>query len=148
TTNRFFYLHYSIEGAVHQSVISRFTWDAGTDSASMASKLDIITIPQPAAQNHKGGMIAFSPMDGDLYIALGDGGGAGDTFGNGQNRADLLADILRIDVRNATVATPYKVPNDNPFVGDGDPNTRDEIWVYGLRNPFRFSFDRSTGELW
>ena len=145
TNNRFFYIYYSLSSP-HESVISRFKWDAGTDSANPASELQIITIPEPAADNHKGGMIAFG-RDDDLYIAVGDGGGAGDTFGNGQKRADLLADILRIDVRNASAMTPYVTPANNPFFNDGDPDTRDEIWVYGLRNPFRFSFDRQ-GDLW
>jgi uncharacterized repeat protein (TIGR03806 family) len=146
TSNRFVYLYISRSS---RSVVSRFRWDAATDSISPSSELVLITVPQPDPDrtNHKAGMIAFGP-DGYLYIALGDGGGAGDPDGNGQDLSDLLANLLRIDVRNATTTTPYVVPPDNPFVADNNANTLGEIWAYGLRNPFRFSFDRQTGELW
>jgi glucose/arabinose dehydrogenase len=87
-------------------------------------------------------MLAFGP-DGYLYIGLGDGGGAGDTFDNGQNRQTWLGKLLRIDVDSAE---PYAVPSDNPFVSDS--SFKPEIWAYGLRNPWRFSFDRETNELY
>jgi glucose/arabinose dehydrogenase len=93
--------------------------------------------------NHNGGMIAFSPTDGFLYLGVGDGGGANDPGDNGQDPTTLQGAMLRIDVDGTS---PYDVPADNPFVGD--PNGADEIWSYGLRNPWRFSFDRATGDLW
>ncbi|MGZ4735582.1 MAG: PQQ-dependent sugar dehydrogenase [Acidimicrobiia bacterium] len=94
--------------------------------------------------NHKGGQLAFGP-DGMLYIGFGDGGGAGDTLGNGQNRATFLAKILRINPNGAGFF-PYSIPSDNPFFGQA--NTRWEVWMYGLRNPWKFSFDRANGDMW
>ncbi|MCX4556249.1 PQQ-dependent sugar dehydrogenase [Streptomyces phaeochromogenes] len=100
----------------------------------------VITQPQPYS-NHNGGDIRFGP-DGYLYIALGDGGSGGDPHGNGQNLDTLLGKMLRIDPQGGK---PYAIPRDNPFVDD--PNAKDEIWAYGLRNPWRFSFDARTGDL-
>ncbi|MFG2503047.1 PQQ-dependent sugar dehydrogenase [Streptomyces sp. NPDC048441] len=100
----------------------------------------VLTQTQPYA-NHNGGDIKFGP-DGYLYIAFGDGGSGGDPHGNGQNLDTLLGKLLRIDPRGAE---PYAIPKDNPFVGD--PKAKDEIWSYGLRNPWRFSFDARTGDL-
>lgn len=100
----------------------------------------VITQTQPYP-NHNGGDIKFGP-DGYLYIALGDGGSGGDPHGNGQNLDTLLGKVLRIDPRGGK---PYAIPSDNPFVGD--PKAKDEIWAYGLRNPWRFSFDARTGDL-
>ncbi|MGC5561844.1 PQQ-dependent sugar dehydrogenase [Streptomyces sp. FR-108] len=100
----------------------------------------VLTQTQPYA-NHNGGDIKIGP-DGYLYIALGDGGSGGDPHGNGQNLDTLLGKLLRIDPRGGT---PYAIPPDNPFVND--PDARDEIWAYGLRNPWRFSFDAGTGDL-
>ncbi|MFF3837607.1 PQQ-dependent sugar dehydrogenase [Streptomyces sp. NPDC001930] len=100
----------------------------------------VLTQTQPYA-NHNGGDIKFGP-DGYLYIAFGDGGAGGDPHGNGQNLDTLLGKLLRIDPRGGT---PYAIPSDNPFVDD--PNAKDEIWAYGLRNPWRFSFDARTGDL-
>ncbi|WP_409061661.1 PQQ-dependent sugar dehydrogenase [Streptomyces sp. SYP-A7185] len=100
----------------------------------------VITQTQPYP-NHNGGDIKIGP-DGYLYIALGDGGSGGDPHGNGQNLDTLLGKLLRIDPRGAK---PYAIPRDNPFVDD--PKARDEIWAYGLRNPWRFSFDKATGDL-
>ena len=101
-------------------------------------------IGQPFS-NHNGGHITFGP-DGYLYVGLGDGGSGGDPRGHGQNLRTLLGTILRIDVSTLDVTGSYAVPPDNPFVGV--EGARPEIWAYGLRNPWRFSFDRETGELW
>ncbi|MFD6310807.1 PQQ-dependent sugar dehydrogenase [Streptomyces nigra] len=100
----------------------------------------VLTQPQPYA-NHNGGDIKIGP-DGYLYIALGDGGSGGDPHGNGQNLGTLLGKLLRIDPRGGT---PYAIPADNPFVNT--PGAKGEIWSYGLRNPWRFSFDAGTGDL-
>ncbi|MCG0283667.1 sorbosone dehydrogenase family protein [Streptomyces sp. PSAA01] len=100
----------------------------------------VLTQTQPYS-NHNGGDITFGP-DGYLYIALGDGGAGGDPHGNGQKLDTLLGKILRIDPSGGE---PYAIPPDNPFVDD--PNAKDEIWAYGLRNPWRFSFDAGTGDL-
>lgn len=122
------------------TVVSRFglTADGRGDPAS---EQVVLRQEQPAA-NHNGGMIAFGPDD-MLYIGLGDGGGANDQFGNGQNRDTFLGKLLRIDVNQGQ---PYAIPADNPFVNDS--GTRPEIWAYGLRNPWRFSFDRATRDLY
>ncbi|MDX1661985.1 MAG: PQQ-dependent sugar dehydrogenase, partial [Gemmatimonadota bacterium] len=92
--------------------------------------------------NHNGGLVAFGP-DGMLYVGLGDGGSGGDPGENGQDRSTLLGTLLRIDVDGGE---PYAIPADNPFVDD--PDARGEIWAWGLRNPWRFAFDRSTGDLY
>jgi glucose/arabinose dehydrogenase len=123
------------------TVVSRFATSADRGQADPGSEVALLTLAQPAA-NHNGGHLAFGP-DGYLYIGTGDGGAAGDRFGNGQNGQTLLGAMLRIDVDGEP---PYAVPPDNPFVGD--PGMRDEIWALGLRNPWRFSFDRLTGEMY
>ena len=136
-----FFVYYSAAGP-RRSVLSRF--ERLGDGANPDSELVILEIEQPF-RNHNGGMIAFGP-DGHLYVALGDGGSAGDPRGNGQDPSTLLGSVLRIDVRNASEAQPYVAPPDNPFASDG--RGRPEVWAYGMRNPWRFSFDRETGELW
>ena len=133
------FVHYSAANP-RRSVVSRFS---GSLSADPDSELVILEVEQPYA-NHNGGQIAFGP-DGHLYVALGDGGAAGDPQRNGQDTSTLLGTILRIDVSGATAQQPYVIPPDNPFADGGG---RPEIWAYGLRNPWRFSFDRETGELW
>ena len=143
--NGHLYVHYSASNP-RRSVISRFSVSpTDADRADPNNELVLLEVPQPYA-NHNGGMLGFGP-DGHLYISLGDGGAGGDPQGNGQDRTSLLGSILRIDVRGATPEQPYRVPPSNPFVGEGR-GVREEIWAYGLRNPWRFSFDRSTGELW
>ncbi len=136
--NGYFFVHYT--GSRGEGVIARFAVTGDPDMADPASEENILTIAQPAP-NHNGGHIAFGP-DGYLYIGLGDGGAAGDRFGNGQNLQTLLGSMLRIDVDEL----PYTIPPDNPFVGDAA--ALDEIWAYGLRNPWGFSFDRLTGDLY
>jgi glucose/arabinose dehydrogenase len=117
----------------------------------------LFEVQQPFT-NHKGGELAFGP-DGYLYLGLGDGGAGDDPFGSGQNTATLLAKMLRIDVNTRTTVgggrserhLEYGIPNDNPFVKEPDYSglgSRHEIFAYGLRNPWRYSFDRATGALW
>lgn len=142
--NDYFYVYYSASNP-RRSALSRFTaGDNDSSPADNGSELVIMEIPQPAG-NHNGGQLAFGP-DGYLYLGLGDGGRGGDPFGNGQNVDTLLGSILRIDVADASDARGYAVPPDNPLVGVA--GARPEIWAYGLRNPWRFSFDSQTGDLW
>jgi glucose/arabinose dehydrogenase len=140
------YLYYSARPGERRSTISRFnTSGTGADlRIDPGSELVVLEVPQPFP-NHNGGQIAFG-HDGMLYIALGDGGSGGDPLGAGQDRTTLLGSILRVDVSNASASEPYRVPDDNPFVGHA--SARPEIWAYGLRNPWRFSFDMETGTLW
>lgn len=129
-----------------QSVIARYATgqsDAGP-VVDVASELRVMEVFQPFG-NHNGGTIEFGP-DGMLYIAFGDGGAANDPYGNSQSKAMLLGKVLRIDVRAASKEQPYATPADNPFVAE--EGARAEIWCYGLRNPWRISFDRATGDLW
>ncbi len=104
-------------------------------------------LAQPHAEysNHNGGQLAFGP-DGKLYWSIGDGGGSGDPFRSGQRLDTLLGKIMRVDVSRACAPLAYCVPGDNPFVDT--PGARPEIWLYGLRNPWRFSFDRADGSMW
>jgi glucose/arabinose dehydrogenase len=126
------------------TVVARYQVSANDpDRADPASAEVILTVDQPAA-NHNGGLLLFGPNDRHLYIGFGDGGG-----GNGQNGQDLstlLGKILRVDVDSTSEGLPYAIPPDNPFVDQ--PGARPEIWALGLRNPWRFSFDRETGDLW
>ncbi|MBE0417086.1 MAG: PQQ-dependent sugar dehydrogenase [Coriobacteriia bacterium] len=141
-----FYVSYT--DANGSSVISRFL--AGDDRADGTSETVLLRTPQPYA-NHNGGHIAFGP-DGYLYVGLGDGGSGGDPMGNGQNLLTLLGTMLRLDVGESpdsvveSDGSGYGIPTDNPFA-DGEQGLP-EIWSYGLRNPWRFSFDRETGDLW
>lgn len=121
--------------------VSVFQVSANPELADPASEQVILTVDQPFS-NHNGGMVVFGP-DGKLYVGLGDGGSGGDPQGNGQNRNALLGKILRLDVSGTGQAS---VPGDNPFVGQA--GVRPEIWSYGLRNPWRFSFDRASGDLY
>ncbi len=137
---RFFVNYTRIGAAGLETVIAEFAMTPGNSNvASAESERILLTYSQPF-ENHNGGMVAFGP-DGLLYIASGDGGSGGDPQGNAQNTGNLLGKILRIDIDSAT---PYGIPPDNPFVALPG---RDEIFAYGLRNPWRFSFDRMGGRL-
>jgi glucose/arabinose dehydrogenase len=142
--NHLFYVHYDrLSGAQMQSVIAEYQVSASdSNQADPASERILLTVNQPFP-NHKGGQIAFGP-DGFLYIGFGDGGSGGDPLGNGQNLQTLLGKMLRIDVDHMDRGLQYAIPPTNPFAGGGG---LPEIWAYGLRNPFRFSFERSTGRL-
>jgi glucose/arabinose dehydrogenase len=143
--NRFFYLDYTTANP-RRTVIARFPVTANNpDQGDKGSEQVLLEVSQPY-ENHNGGQLAFGP-DGYLYIAMGDGGGAGDPHGNGQNRSSLLGKILRINVDTTTGNLNYGIPSDNPFVSN-TLGYREEIYVYGLRNPWRFSFDPATGWLW
>jgi len=134
-----FYVNYT--GAGGHTVVERYTVSANPDLANPASGSLVLGVDQPAS-NHNGGQVSFGP-DGYLYIALGDGGGAGDPGGHGQNRTTLLGALLRIDVDGGA---PYAIPPGNPFAnGVGG---RPEIWGYGLRNPWRYAHDSVGGALY
>ena len=137
-TNGFFYTNYTRFGG--DTVIARFSVSAERNRADPGSELILLVVDQPFA-NHNGGGLEFGP-EGFLYIALGDGGSANDPFGNGQSLDTLLGKLLRIDIDSAE---PYAIPSDNPFAAGGG---RPEIWAYGLRNPWRFSFDPGTSDLY
>ena len=137
--NGYFYVNYTDSGG-HTRVV-RYTVSADPNVADAASAKTILGVTQPAS-NHNGGHILFGP-DGMLYIAMGDGGGGGDTFGNGQDTATLHGALLRIDVDHGD---PYAIPTDNPLASQ--PGARAEIWAYGLRNPWRIAFDRATNLLY
>ena len=143
-SNGYFYVHYTASSPA-RSIISRFSVTVDDQQkADIESELVILQINQPY-DNHNGGHIAFGP-DGYLYIGLGDGGNGGDPQDNGQNNETLLGTILRIDVSDSSEQKKYGIPPDNPFAGL--KYEKNEIWAYGLRNPWRFSFDEETGLLW
>ena len=128
--------------------VARYSVSSNPNVADPASARVLITVPHNLAGNHNGGQLQFGPSDGLLYVSIGDGGVACDTSGpgcNAQRNNTFLGKMLRLDI-NSDVAPFYTVPPSNPFVGPGDP--LDEIWAKGLRNPFRFSFDRANGDLW
>lgn len=142
--NRRFFVNYDrvISGQM-QTVIAEFQTSASNpNQADPNSQRILFTVNQPFP-NHKGGQLAFGP-DGFLYIGLGDGGSAGDPLGNAQNRQVLLGKMLRIDVDHTSPGLQYAIPSDNPFLNGVD---RGEVWAYGLRNPWRFSFDVPSGRL-
>jgi glucose/arabinose dehydrogenase len=156
-TNGHFYVYYNQQNP-RRSVISEFDIAFNDpDRAEMKSERILMEVPQPFG-NHKGGQVSFGP-DGYLYITLGDGGRGNDPYNNGQNTAILLGKILRIDPNgHSTEVTggvkktlPYSYPADNPFMAEPERyeyGVRKEIWAYGFRNVWRFSWDRETGNLW
>jgi len=145
SSNGFFYVNYINNNG--DTVISRFeVSNTDADIANPNSELIILSITQPYS-NHNGGDMAFGP-DGYLYIASGDGGAGGDPQNRAQDLSTLLGKMIRIDVNNTANGNNYAIPTNNPFNNDGDTNTLDEIWAYGLRNPWKFSFDSQTGDIW
>lgn len=139
-TNGFFYIYFTdTSGNIR---VERFHVSSNPDVADAASSTLIIGIEHQPFANHNGGLVMFGP-DGMLYIGTGDGGSGGDPQGNGQNRNALLGKLLRIDVNGAA---PYVVPPSNPFAGQ--TGVRTEIWAFGLRNPWRYAFDRQAGLLY
>jgi len=138
--NGYFFVNYSekVNGATR---IERYRVSKDSNRADPASAQLVLRVEQPYS-NHNGGHILFGP-DGMLYVAMGDGGAGGDPKGHGQNRATLHGALLRIDIDSDT---PYAIPTDNPFIGD--VGGRDEIWAWGLRNPWRISFDGVAGLLY
>ena len=138
-TNGYFYLNYVNKN--DSSIVSRFSVTDNPNIADEGTEKMILGIPQPFG-NHNGGHLAFGPKDGMLYIGFGDGGKWGDPYNNSQDLKTLLGAILRINVDKGD---PYTIPPDNPFFND--TGKRSEIFCYGLRNPWRFSFDRETSDL-
>ncbi|HET7462959.1 MAG TPA: PQQ-dependent sugar dehydrogenase, partial [Longimicrobium sp.] len=138
-TNGFFYVYYTdLNGDTR---VERYHAAPASNTADAASGQLVLAVAQPYA-NHNGGLLMFGP-DGKLYVGLGDGGSGGDPQGNGQNPAALLGKILRLDI---DAAQPYAIPADNPFAGQA--GKRGEIWITGVRNPWRFAFDRDAGLLY
>jgi len=137
---KYVFVNYTDSGG--DTVIARFKIGPGPDRADPESEKVLLRIEQPYS-NHNGGQIAFGP-DGYLYVGTGDGGAGGDPLGSGQGFDTLLGKLLRLDV--SPVEGGYKIPGDNPFAGK--KGHRPEIWALGLRNPWRFSFDRLTGDLY
>jgi hypothetical protein len=142
-TNRKLYVFYT--GRDGDIFVSQFNASASDPDRAYPTEKVILRIEHSRYANHNGGQLAFGP-DGYLYIGTGDGGGAGDPLENGQNRRTLLGKLLRIDVNRASGGRNYAIPSTNPYAAS--TVYRREIWSYGLRNPWRFSFDRSTGDLY
>ena len=142
-SNGFFYIYYTTTAGDIE--IDRYKVSSDPNVADATSRSLVLTIPHPGQANHNGGGMQFGP-DGMLYIGVGDGGGTGDPNNHGQDLSQLLGKMLRIDVDVPPPnPAPYLIPANNPFVNT--PGAHGEIWAYGLRNPWRFSFDRSTGDL-
>jgi glucose/arabinose dehydrogenase len=140
--NGLFYVNYTVQKPKRKTIVSEFHVDPRATRADAKSERIVITIDQPFP-NHNGGQVRFGP-DGMLYIGMGDGGKHDDPYNNAQDPKSLLGKMLRIDV--TATRNGYAIPKDNPYVGV--PSARPEIFASGLRNPWRFSFDRKTGEIW
>jgi glucose/arabinose dehydrogenase len=143
-SNGYFYVNYTASNP-ERTVVSRFKVSADADAADPASEFVLLTFNQPYS-NHNGGQVAFGP-DGYLYIAIGDGGSGGDPQNHGQDLKTILGSIARIDVNQPSGSRNYTIPDGNPFKGNTSGNS-EEIYAYGLRNPWRLSFDAETGQLW
>jgi glucose/arabinose dehydrogenase len=143
-TNRYFFVYYTnIAGDIR---ITRFQTQAGNpNAADESSGVIVLTIPHPSFSNHNGGKLNFGP-DGNLYFATGDGGSGGDPGNNAQNGNSLLGKMMRLNVDNFLTPPYYTIPSDNPYVGDNA--VRDEVFAMGLRNPWRWSFDRLNNDVW
>lgn len=141
----FFFINYTNTDG--DTVIARYQVSDNPNQADRDSEFVVLFLDQPAP-NHNGGMLLFGP-DGYLWVGTGDGGGANDSFSNGQNPSTLFGKMLRLDV-TSDPRQPYKIPADNPWVAQtwNGQEVRDEVWAMGLRNPWRYSFDRCTGDLW
>jgi glucose/arabinose dehydrogenase len=137
------YIYVNFTDVRGNTVIERFTVAPGADTVNTSTAYHILTMSQPYA-NHNGGNLAFG-MDGNLYIGMGDGGSAGDPGNRAQNLSSYMGKLLRIDVDHPSGTRHYRSPSTNPYVGKAG---LDEIWARGLRNPWRWSFDRATGTLW
>ncbi|MFT3912339.1 MAG: PQQ-dependent sugar dehydrogenase [Ferruginibacter sp.] len=143
-TNRYFFIYHNTTGG--DIAITRCQTMAGNHNvADMSTITNIITIPHPTNSNHNGGQLRFGP-DGYLYFATGDGGGGNDGPNNAQTGTVLLGKMIRIDIDNTVGAQNYAIPADNPYIGNASFDER--VWALGLRNPYRFSFDRLTGDMW
>jgi len=144
TNGRFFVCYTRAgDGAI---VVAEYKVSAGNRDVADPTEKVVLTIPHPTNTNHNGGMLAFGP-DGYLYIGVGDGGSGNDPPNNAQNVNVLLGKILRININPSNTSLPYESPSTNPFFGDSTPG-RDEIFALGFRNPWRFSFDKLTGQQW
>jgi len=139
-TNGFFYVNYV--NTMNNLVLARFHVSSNKNIANKSSKKILLTIPHPTYTNHNGGKLAFG-KDGYLYLSVGDGGSGGDPNNNAQNIGKLLGKILRINVNNVST---YSIPPDNPFANV--TGAKKEVWAYGLRNTWRYSFDRLTGDMY
>jgi hypothetical protein len=144
SSNRRFFVYYTraADGAI---VIAEYAASSANPAVADPTERVLLAIPHPSFTNHNGGMVAFGP-DGYLYIGVGDGGSGNDPPNNAQNTDVLLGKLLRIDVDRQSGGQPYAIPPSNPFAGF--TAGRDEILAYGLRNPWRFAFDRLTNQLW
>lgn len=146
TDGKFYVDYTSIISGQLTTVVEEYKVNPADSNVALTTGLTILTQSQPY-NNHNGGNLMFG-KDGYLYINVGDGGSGGDPQGNGQSRTTFLGKMLRIDVSNSSVSQPYAIPVSNPFYNDATPGIKKEIWAYGLRNPWRSSFDRLTGDLW
>jgi glucose/arabinose dehydrogenase len=144
-SNGYFYVDYTTGTDAGAVRVDRFTYNFATGAVDVNSRLTLLEIPKPTPV-HNGGWLGFGPNDGYLYISTGDGGYDYDPQNNAQNTGALLGKILRIDVNSTSPGLNYAVPASNPFVNT--PGARGEVWAYGLRNPWRPSFDRATGDLY
>ncbi len=144
SANRYFFVYYTNNSGDLR--LTRFQTQAGNPNAADENTgVVLLTIPHPSFSNHNGGKLNFG-SDGNLYLGTGDGGSGGDPNNNAQNGNSLLGKMLRINVNNFTTPPYYTIPSDNPYVSD--PNVRDEIFALGLRNPWRWSFDKLTQDVW